>query len=551
MRSAPLRRAVTAAVLAAIAVPAAAGAASFQTFSDLASSTNGVALGADGDVYVVEQYADRVTVLAPDGRLVRRVALPAGSSPRSAALGADGRVWISLSAASSNRGFARIATDGTMSTISTAALYDCGPVGLVPDPISAGMLFAAPDDGFGCGTHGIGFAKDGTGGQGGVPTGSAYDLEVAGGKVFEPLYDTDRIERRALTGSGTATMPEGTFPLTAGSEPDGIVLAGDGRLYVTLYGTGRVARLDPSAPNGTAPSEVASGLQQPFGIAASTDGGVYVASNGDARLLRIATADDAQRSIALPAGTHPWQVAASAAGDLWVTDNAKAQVIRVVDGAPIVASGSADGGLYTASIDPRGNDTTVSVEAVPADPAWPTVARPGPTIPAGIGPQPARVAVAGVQAGARYTLTVVATNARGTVRGPSVAITTPPPPGIPSGTPTSVTPAAKPKAKPKVDDLLSGVGAHQCLSRRALTARVRHPKGITVTRVQVRVGSRKAKTYKGKQLRVAIRLTGLPKGTVKVRFTIRLADGRTVAQTRTFHPCAPKAKHKPKAGARR
>jgi hypothetical protein len=62
-----------------------------------------------------------------------------------------------------------------------------------------------------------------------------------------------------------------------------------------------------------------------------------------------------------------------------------------------------------------------------------------------------------------------------------------------------------------------------------------------VTAVAVTIGkAKKAKTYKGAKLRVPVKLTGLPKGTFRIKVTVTLADGTKLTLTRTYNTCAPK-----------
>ena len=56
----------------------------------------------------------------------------------------------------------------------------------------------------------------------------------------------------------------------------------------------------------------------------------------------------------------------------------------------------------------------------------------------------------------------------------------------------------------------------------------------------VRVNGKKVKVVRGKRLRAPVRLKGLPKGTIRVRITIRLANGRKISGVRTYHTCIPK-----------
>lgn len=423
----------------------------------LAGPANGVTAGADGNVYVVESFNRTVAVLTPSGALVRRVSLnaPAGGAT-SALLGPDGRVWVAITTHDGSQGFLRIDASGTVLPQATGLM--CGPAGM---GVSAGrMLFTAPDPESACGaSHGLGSVGDG-GAPSSVPTGyNAYDLAIAGGKAFVPDFDGNVVRRYALGTSWGAE--EATYGIPVASGADGIEVGPGGQLFITMYNSGQVARLDPSAPNGTDATIVASGLVEPFGMARGADGALYVASK-DARLLRIAP-DGSQRGIALPANFKAWQVAA-VGNDIWVTDQDAARVLRIRN--------------------------------------------------AGL-PEPA----------------------------PTLPIPAPPaPPGPPPA------PPAKPTAKPKVADVVSLASAKRCLSKRRLTLTVRKRKAgaAKVASVKVTIGKRKAKTYTAKKLRVPVTLAGLPKGSFKVKLSVKLSDGTTLTETRTYRTCAPKPKPKPK-----
>ena len=134
------------------------------------------------------------------------------------------------------------------------------------------------------------------------------------------------MRRYSLTGAGTWQAVEAIYPIVVAAGADGIEVGPGNQLYVTMYNSGEVVRLDPTAPSGTNAALVASGLVNPFGMATGTDGALYVASQ-DARVLRIAP-DGTQRSIALPAGFAAWQVA-KVGNDIWVTDSANARTIRI------------------------------------------------------------------------------------------------------------------------------------------------------------------------------------------------------------------------------
>ena len=85
--------------------------------------------------------------------------------------------------------------------------------------------------------------------------------------------------------------------------------------------------------------------------------------------------------------------------------------------------------------------------------------------------------------------------------------------------------------------------ARPCRSRRRIALRVRRVRGLRVTRVVARVGSRRVGRARGRRLRLD--LSGMPKGTARV--TLRITGRRggrtvTVTQRRAFRLCARKTR---------
>lgn len=114
----------------------------------------------------------------------------------------------------------------------------------------------------------------------------------------------------------------------------------------------------------------------------------------------------------------------------------------------------------------------------------------------------------------------------------------PPPPPAPPATTTTTTTTSP--VVPPLPTLAHFLPAHVCASRRHLVLHLKAPAGVSVASVRVRVGHRTPIVRSGRGLTTAIDLRGLPRTAVKVTFTFRLTDGRTVTGTRTFHTCVTK-----------
>ena len=81
-----------------------------------------------------------------------------------------------------------------------------------------------------------------------------------------------------------------------------------------------------------------------------------------------------------------------------------------------------------------------------------------------------------------------------------------------------------------------------CASKRRFVV---HPKGPSnLVKVQVYINGKLAKEGRLHKGGTTLSLVGLPKGTFKVAFVASTASGKTYEDTRTFHTCVPKIKHK-------
>jgi hypothetical protein len=95
---------------------------------------------------------------------------------------------------------------------------------------------------------------------------------------------------------------------------------------------------------------------------------------------------------------------------------------------------------------------------------------------------------------------------------------------------------------------LSGVAGSKtvkvaCASRRAFIIHIRRQHGTTLRSATVFLNGRKIRTVKGAgHLAAGIRLTGLPKGTFRVKITAVTSSGKALHGARTYHTCVPHRK---------
>jgi hypothetical protein len=81
--------------------------------------------------------------------------------------------------------------------------------------------------------------------------------------------------------------------------------------------------------------------------------------------------------------------------------------------------------------------------------------------------------------------------------------------------------------------------AHACTSRRHFTIHLRRRAHDPIVRATVLVAGRRVEVLRGRRLRAAIVLAGLPRGTVRVTVVAVTRDRRTLRSARTYHTCTP------------
>lgn len=141
-----------------------------------------------------------------------------------------------------------------------------------------------------------------------------------------------------------------------------------------------------------------------------------------------------------------------------------------------------------------------------------------------------------------YSFFTVATDAAGNVEAqpPSPDVT------VSVGAPTPP-PAVKPPEAPKaarvtrVEQVIAGLpSTKRCVSKRAFTIHVVVPAGVKILSATVLVNGHSVAVRKGAKLSAPVSLRGLPKGRYAVRIVVKLADGRTLGETRRYHTCIAK-----------
>ena len=353
-----LRRTLLAIALVFV-LPASAGAAVIQDFSAFTSATNGIALGPDGNYWVAEENSTTVARMTPagDDRRPRRAWAPA---PTSVAAGPDGTVWVSVTGST------------TGSRASPWRRSRSSPIAM-----SAGLRpgrdrrrrqrvhVLLPAHGT-CGGH---RAADRVDRRRRHRTGPAERRAVtsttsrsANGKLFAPLTTT--ATRCAATPSGSARRDARWVVrrrVRTASRP-----TAPGNVWVSLNRRGRRRTL-PGRPERRQRAGVPGHRRhaEPAPSASSPPSPACVG-----RRARTAATSPASPPTAaykfFAAGGEPFDIAKGLDGDVYFTDRTSTRVRRLISSAPRITGGAGAATATTsanvsASIDARGNATTVDV----------------------------------------------------------------------------------------------------------------------------------------------------------------------------------------------
>jgi tripartite motif-containing protein 71 len=325
-----LRAALVAALIGLPAVPAPAHAAACPGADPCPYSAVGVvgrraegvlrfpqavAVGADGSVYVADQYTHAIQVFAPDGTFRRELGAagtgPGGlSSVGAVAVATDGTVYVADGADRIDR----FGADGQL-------LNSWGEPGSAPGEFN-----------FGSG--------------GGNDSGAGGGIAVADGMVYVADTRNDRIQRFRADGTGgVVIVPRGRLSRPQGLAVHGsrLVVADDDHHRLVVFDTGgHFIRTVGSGP-GSKPGQ----LTNPYDVAIDPEGRLYVADNSNQRVVRYGPApgyDYRARwgSYGSAAGQlqYPRGIAADAQGRSYVADPGNNRVdVFDIGGDPLASIG--------------------------------------------------------------------------------------------------------------------------------------------------------------------------------------------------------------------
>jgi streptogramin lyase len=282
------------------------------------SSPQGIALGADGNLWFTESSGNKIGRITPAGTVTEySVGLSANSGLAGIAQGPDGNIWFTESVT----GNAGMITTGTTITEYTDGLSS-------PNGIAAG-----PDGN-------LWISESGSSKIAQVDTGGGLDNEYAtttdnsgpNGITAGPdgnLWFTEGLGNRIGRVTPAGTITEFSTGLSSAAAPDGIIAGPDGNLWFTESFTNKIGIITTAG----AISEFAiPGGGSPLGITAGADGNVYFTLNSGHGIGQIATDGSGTIvvfSTGLTASNAPNSITVGADDNLWFTDSGTGKIGRL------------------------------------------------------------------------------------------------------------------------------------------------------------------------------------------------------------------------------
>ena len=299
----PSRIAAALAALFLLAGPAAVrGQAAREIPGPLLSYPTGLALAADGTVWIASTYADQLVRVNPADGSRRTIQLAQRTHPIGLQVDARGAVWY---AASGLGLVGRVAPDGrTVHEFALPAMQSAraaipSPWALALDAGSRQVWFTVPSDGLVARVgqdaqpvkRGFVVTETRLDGPASRPEGIAVD---ARGVVWVAELGADRLA--SIDAQGTVSR----LDLPPGSRPRGLAVAPDGTIWATLFGSGRLLAVDPRSRATRAWSLPAANGSNPLAVAVDGAGHVWMSDVTANAIVRFEPAGAAFTSYPLP-----------------------------------------------------------------------------------------------------------------------------------------------------------------------------------------------------------------------------------------------------------
>jgi streptogramin lyase len=421
----PARLALLVALLA-LAAPGTAHAVFIQEYSSGFRSgppsmnpdtVSGIALGPDGNIWVVNKRGNSLARVKVDGTIEDFLVNDSGPDLHDVTVGPDGNLWVS---SSGNNGAYELNTNGAVVDAHVAGDPDlfAGDVHGIAATAGHVWLLAfndgkltrlAPD-----GSSPTEFAR---------PTGSRF-VRAIDGKIW--TSSPNSVQRLDIDGN-----VEATFTFT-GKNPADMALGADGRVWIALSASNEVAAVSKtSTGSGVATYSPGAGneLDEPTGVALGPDGNVWVTSRDNDKVAKVTPAGTITTYGGLTTAGKPFQIVAGPDNDLWLTELWGARVARVLpDQPPRAQTGGSEvpnptSATVHGAVASRGANTSVVFEYGTTTAYGASVA--AAEVLAGVGVEERLAVLSGLAPNTTYHYRVKATSPHGTTTGEDKAFKTP------------------------------------------------------------------------------------------------------------------------------
>ncbi len=287
------------------------------------SSPSGIAAGPDGNIWVAAGASNTIARVSPSGSIASFNIPTLGSAPYDIAAGPDGAMWFTER--QGNR-IGRITVDGVITEFN------------IPTPLAQPYGIAAGPDGAMWFTERQGnrigrITMAGVVTEYPLPTPGAHPVGIAAGS--DRMYVTEYTANKIAVVQMSGAISE--ISLAAGSLPVGIGNIG-GSIWYTTFQSSRIGRVI----NDVAVAEISLAAgSQPFDVTPGPSGNMWVTLFGTNRVAQLSAGGSLESVYQLPTSlSRPTALVTGSDGNIWVAQYAAESIARVVSGQIPLSTGA-------------------------------------------------------------------------------------------------------------------------------------------------------------------------------------------------------------------